>query len=139
MLFEQFHRPYYLDIEIYRNYFLTSFYKPSANKFVEIEAYPGKEIEQFKLARIMRNNTTVSFNGISFDLPIIAAAINGASIETLKALADKIILCSPLSYRYICRLQHLIAGTVCKRTTHEQSRVENVKIIQISKTLLVSG
>ena len=57
----------YLDIEIYRNYFLASFHKPSTNKFVEIEAYPGKAIEQFKLARIMRNNTTVSFNGISFD------------------------------------------------------------------------
>ena len=92
----------YLDIEIYRNYFLASFYKPSTNKFVEIEAYPGKEIEQFKLARIMRNNTTVSFNGISFDLPIIAAAINGASIETLKALADKIILSGEPSWK-ICK------------------------------------
>ena len=66
---------YIIDVEIYKNYFLLSALSTSTNKVKHFEFYEGKPLDEKTLLRLMSTQTTVSFNGNSFDLPIIAAAL----------------------------------------------------------------
>src|SRR5690606_7777802 len=43
------------------------------------------------LRAYMRRNTTVGFNSLPFDLPVIYAAIAGLTVREIKRLADGII------------------------------------------------
>ena len=49
----------------------------------------------------MVKHTTISFNGISFDLPLIALALTGASIKQIRALAEKIIFSTESTSRIL--------------------------------------
>jgi len=82
---------YIIDVEIYKNYFLLSALNTSTNKVKHFEFYEGKPLDKKTLLRLMSTQTTVSFNGNSFDLPIIAAALKGWPVDKLKGLCDKII------------------------------------------------
>lgn len=91
-----------LDLEVYQNYFLASFYNPETDKQFSVEAYDGKPLDVAAIRKIMLGYTTVSFNGISFDLPVLQYALQGATTKQLKALCDKIIK-SNLPAWSICR------------------------------------
>lgn len=80
-----------LDSEIYRNYFLLSFFDPTTDKTINFERYDSHDFDRAKLQRVMSSYTTVSFNGNNFDMPIIVAALAGWSNEKLKKLCDDII------------------------------------------------
>ena len=80
-----------IDTEIYSDYFLVSALNIETGKITHIEAFDGQPINKRRLHTLTTEYGTMSFNGNHFDLPLIAAALNGYSIAKLKALADKII------------------------------------------------
>jgi len=88
-----------IDIEIYSNYFLFAAKCVETGKVVHLEMYEGKELDRVKLHNIMLKNTTISFNGNKFDMPIIVAALNGWDNTKIKALCDSIIGSNSPAYR----------------------------------------
>lgn len=80
-----------LDTEIYSNYFLLSFMQLSTGKVRSFEMYEGQPLNKSAIAATMAKYTTISFNGLNFDLPIIVAALQGFDNAELKKLCDKII------------------------------------------------
>lgn len=80
-----------IDTEIYSDYFLLSALQLSTGKIKHFEAFSGQPLDRKAIASFMAQYTTISFNGISFDLPLIALALTGATPKHLKALADRII------------------------------------------------
>jgi DNA polymerase elongation subunit (family B) len=81
------------DIETYPNYVLFSFKEVRGDKFVEIEAYDDEPIDRKRLLGLVTNKkyTIIGFNSRNFDLPIICAAIQGASVSKIKEICDHII------------------------------------------------
>lgn len=82
----------FIDVEIYRNYFLLSTLQSSTGKVRHFEIYDDHRFDPKGLNGLMRSYTTVSFNGLNFDLPLILMALHGAGPEQLKRVADRIIL-----------------------------------------------
>jgi len=83
-----------LDCEVYSNYFLFAAKHINGSKTVTIEMHNDAcgDKARRKLAKIMSSGVSVSFNGINYDLPIIAAFINGKTNAEIKAISDKIIV-----------------------------------------------
>jgi DNA polymerase elongation subunit (family B) len=91
-----------IDVEIYKNYFLLSALNSANGKVKHFEMYEGQPLNKPSLMKLMSDNTTLSFNGNSFDLPIIAAALSGWPVSKLKGLCDKIIQSNAPAWM-ICR------------------------------------
>lgn len=91
-----------LDVEVYKDYFLLSLKHTETGKVVHIEMHDGQPLNRRAIAGTMAKHTTVSFNGLSFDLPIITAALQGMGCQGLKTLADSIIKSNKPSWA-ICR------------------------------------
>lgn len=79
------------DIECYPNYFLVVFKRLSDSKFVYLEKFEDSILDTAKLLRILRNNTIVTFNGNSYDIPMLSLAIAGLSNIELKRFSDNLI------------------------------------------------
>lgn len=84
--------PKILDIECYVDYFLLSFKCAQTGKFREFELYENRPIDLSSIRKIMQSYTTISFNGNSYDLPMICALLKGYTNQQLKKLSDKLIL-----------------------------------------------
>lgn len=80
-----------LDCEVYKNYFLAAFKCMDTGKVANVEMYEGCPLNIRKLKALMSRQTTVSFNGLGYDLLIIVAALEGFDNQQLKDLSDKII------------------------------------------------
>ena len=91
-----------IDVEIYKNYFLLSALNSKNGKVKHFELYDGKPLNKPALMKLMSDNTTLSFNGTHFDLPIITAALAGWPVSKLKGLCDTIIQCNTPSWM-VCR------------------------------------
>lgn len=91
-----------IDVEIYENYFLLSALNSANGKVRHFEMYEGQPLNKPALMKLMSDNTTLSFNGNNFDLPIIVAALSGWPVSKLKGLCDKIIQSNAPSWM-ICR------------------------------------
>ena len=92
----------FLDIECYSNYFLISFLHHKTGKVAAFELHDTQPLQIDTIKKLMNNYTTVSFNGLSYDLPMIAAALKGFSNVRLKALSDSIIKSNLPSWR-VCK------------------------------------
>ena len=93
----------FLDVECYSNYFLVSFTNEQQTKYVELELTPdGNPFDKSRLKTLMQNYTTVSFNGLSYDLPVITAVLNGYNNKQLKQLSDDIITSGLASWQ-VCK------------------------------------
>ena len=92
----------FLDVECYSNYFLVSFTNEQQTKFVELELTDKTPLDIPLLRKLMSKYTTVSFNGLSYDLPVITAALNGYNNKQLKALSDDIITSGLASWQ-VCK------------------------------------
>lgn len=94
------------DTEVYKNYFLISFRNVETGNVRHFEMYPEQiydedglhaqpipaaKLDVATLYKIFRTYRVVTFNGINFDMPLISAAMRGATNEKLKAICDKII------------------------------------------------
>lgn len=80
-----------IDVEVYKDYFLALFKDVQSGKYRAFEMFEGQDLDRSALKRMMLSHTTVSFNGLSYDLFIIAAAIDGADCAKLKTISDEII------------------------------------------------
>lgn len=81
----------FLDTECFSNFFLLSMMDVESGKIVSIRRTENQEFDSMKARRIMAKNTTISFNGLGYDLPLICLAIGGATNAELKKLSDEII------------------------------------------------
>jgi hypothetical protein len=103
-------RPFYLrqllviviDTEVYKDYFLFAAKNIHTGNAVHIDMFEGQALNKARINKIMEKNTTVSFNGVSFDLPIIVAALNGWNCQRIKDLANAIINSGYPSWK-VCR------------------------------------
>ena len=80
-----------LDCEVYRNYFLALFQDHATGKLVAFEKYDGQDLDLVKLQRFLLSYRLITFNGINYDLPILAVALSGASCADIKRASDDII------------------------------------------------
>ena len=80
-----------LDCETYANYFLVSMLDTTTNKTIDFELYDNHPIDSKKLAAILRQHTTIGFNSLNYDLPVIVAALRGDNNAQIKQLSDDII------------------------------------------------
>ena len=81
-----------LDCECYPNYFLLAFLEVSTGKVRHFECTEAQPFDGKTVAALMVKYQTGSFNGLSYDLPLIVAAIMGAKPARLKSISDAIIL-----------------------------------------------
>lgn len=80
-----------VDVEVYRNYFLALFKDLDSGKYRAFEMYEGQALDINALRRMMSSHTTISFNGLSYDLIVLAAALDGADCAKIKSVSDEII------------------------------------------------
>lgn len=80
-----------VDVECYRNYFSVQFEHIENGERIVIDRLDNELLDVKRLTRLMGTNTTVSFNGNSYDLYMIAAAIKGYNNQQLKRISDKFI------------------------------------------------
>jgi hypothetical protein len=91
-----------IDTECYSDYWLFSALQISTGKVLHVDFYPGKVLDKRKIAGAMSSTTTISFNGLSYDLVMITAALSGYNPAQLKTLSDNIIKSKAPSWR-LCR------------------------------------
>lgn len=80
-----------LDTEVYQDYFLVMFRDVETGFVTHFESYPGKKLSTSEIAAILKKVRIVTFNGIHFDLPLIALALTGADNAKIKKGCDFII------------------------------------------------
>lgn len=91
-----------LDVECYRDYFLICFLDRESGKVASFEMHADKKLDVSKVSNLMHSHTTVSFNGNSYDLPMIAAALENRDCAELKRISDAIIKSNFPSWR-VCK------------------------------------
>src|ERR1051326_4074802 len=82
------------DAELYSNYFLISFKCPITSKVVLFEDHNEDLLSSIninKLKWVCENFCIVGFNSYSYDVPVVAAALEGLRPKQLKALGNLII------------------------------------------------
>lgn len=77
-----------VDTEVYPNYFLAAFRSQTTGKITYLES---PDLDIAKLKWIVDNFLLVSFNGIAFDIPILAMAISGASCTKIHQACELLI------------------------------------------------
>jgi hypothetical protein len=91
-----------IDTEVYKDYFLLCAKQLSDGKVRYFEMYSGAKLDNKAIRAMMRRQTTISFNGLNYDLPIISAALKGWDNAAIKRLSDKIIKSGYPSWK-VCR------------------------------------
>jgi hypothetical protein len=79
------------DIELYRNFFLVGFRRLEDGKLLHFEMTPDKPLDRERLRKVMLQYTVITFNGLTYDIPLIYYALAGATNEHLKRASDRII------------------------------------------------
>jgi len=84
----------FFDTECYRNYWLLKF-RPTGLPVVTACLREGQVFSQSQInaiAKLFREYTVISFNGLRYDVPMITGALMGFTPERLKVLNDRIII-----------------------------------------------
>lgn len=84
-----------VDVECYRNFFVICVRRLVDGKCLAFEISARTDFRvalRELLLYILNNNTIITFNGNSYDLPMIFYALRNADNAALKAMSDKIIL-----------------------------------------------
>ena len=91
------------DLEVYRDYFLAGFLNHETGNVRQFEMWPAGEgdaehgfeeaqpLDRVTLHQIIERYRLVSFNGNNYDIPVLSAALKGATCAQLKEISDKII------------------------------------------------
>lgn len=95
MTFEEYQtggtRTFAVDVELYENYFLCGFLCLQSFKIIQFEITPNSTFNEMLLSEVMFKHTTIGFNSINFDLPLIWYAIKTKDLSALRHLAQDII------------------------------------------------
>lgn len=103
------------DIEIYENYFLAAFTSMESGKCICIE----NDGDMKKLHWILHNFQIVTFNGIYFDLPILALALAGKTTGEMKHATNMIIQ------------QQIKPWLMLKSFKVEQLNIDHIDLIEV--------
>lgn len=91
------------DLEVYRDYFLAGFLNHETGNVRQFEMWPAGEgdaehgfeesqpLDRDTIHQIIERYRLVSFNGNNYDIPVLSAALRGATCAQLKEISDKII------------------------------------------------
>lgn len=82
----------FCDIETYHNLFYVAFKRRSDGKRLGYELSHRSKLDREAVRRILKRYTVVTFNGATYDVPIILLALTGADNAELKAASDRIIM-----------------------------------------------
>jgi len=80
------------DIECYENYFLIAFRSMATGKVIYFERTSNHEFNASKLSWIVGAFCLVSFNGINYDMPILALALAGKTPSEMKQATTDLIV-----------------------------------------------
>ena len=80
-----------LDLEIYRDYFLAMFKNVDTGNVRAFEMYDGQAFDVDTVRAILKKYRLVTFNGLSFDMPLLMLALRGADNRLIKKGCDAII------------------------------------------------
>lgn len=80
-----------VDVECFVNFFVVCFRRFSDGKRLAFERSRRGDFDRDALIRILNTSVLVSFNGASYDLPMIYLALSGADTVALKAASDRIV------------------------------------------------
>lgn len=80
-----------IDTEVYANYFLVMFKNIENGRYASFEIFEGQELHRSRVIQLMKEHTTVSFNGLGYDIHIITAALEGWPCDAIKRFSDEII------------------------------------------------
>jgi hypothetical protein len=80
-----------LDCEVYTDYFLIMFKNIENGRYASFEMFEGQELHRARVIQLMKEHTTVSFNGFGYDIHIITAALEGWQCDGIKRFSDEII------------------------------------------------
>lgn len=120
-----------IDCEVYKNYFLLAALEIETGKTAFFELSPRHEINKKSMAAMMRTKTTVSFNGLNFDLFLIAAVLNGFNNSELKNLSDKIIKSNSPGWR--------IAKELGVRVPNDWDHIDLIEVAPGRSSLKIYG
>ena len=85
-------RTFVFDSECYSNYYLAAFRDAADGTCHLFENRPGSPFPNGAVKRLLKDNQIVTFNGISYDVPVLRCALAGAKNDELKAVNDAIIV-----------------------------------------------
>ena len=80
------------DIECYENYFLICFMSYKTGKCCYFEMYDGCPLNKDAINWIINNFELISFNGIKYDMCILALALAGKDCSILKSATQRLIV-----------------------------------------------
>lgn len=81
-----------VDVEDYENFFLVCFRRfDKTEKKIAFEFSDRTPLDKDRLLQIMTTECLITFNGMSYDIPMIFLALKGATLRELKAASDHII------------------------------------------------
>lgn len=80
-----------MDVESYRNFFLVNFLHFATGKKISFELSERSQLDVPRLKKILLSECVVTFNGQTYDMPMVWLAIKGAGTHELKAASDSII------------------------------------------------
>lgn len=81
-----------MDTESFRNYWSIGFKCVDTGRRTRFALRRGGTLLTKSIARIMKDWRIVGFNSNNYDMPMIALAMSGASVEELKRASDDIIM-----------------------------------------------
>lgn len=81
----------FVDIECYRNFFYIGVKRREDGRRVGFEFSERSNFDRAVVRRFLRQNMIVTFNGLSYDMPMIYLALDGATNDQLKDASDRII------------------------------------------------
>ncbi len=98
-----------IDVESFYNFFVICFKRFVDGKRIAFELSHRSSLNNELILKILNGNTIISFNGISYDLPMIYLALAGMRPHDLKIASDKIILEGIRTYELVRvpRLNHI--------------------------------
>lgn len=80
-----------LDTECYIDYFLVMFKSRETGKVVRFEKYEGQPLDCRGIIGVLSKHTIITFNGMNYDMSMLALALAGASCADLKTASNRII------------------------------------------------
>jgi len=80
-----------LDVECYRDYFEVGVRNIDTGNTLVFEQYEGHPLDRDLLGKVLRVCQIITFNGNSYDIPMVYYALTGASNIQLKRASDAII------------------------------------------------
>lgn len=110
-----------VDVECFLNYFLVVFTNLVTGKVAYVEEFEGgPPLDRRKLKWMLETYTCVTFNGISYDIPMCEMAAHGLSLLKLKQASDTIIN------------EEVRGGDVRRKNKAKQIKCDHIDLIEVA-------